>query len=221
MRKQNALAAVALSAVAATVSAQNVAIAPKIGSTGAGADLTIGMTRSVNVRLGAQGWTRDETRTEQEIEYDAELNLLSGQALLDFHPGGRGFRISAGVIVNGNEVTAVSTENTVLVINGTPYPVGLVGRLRGRVETNPVAPYLGLGWGNAVAPGSRWRFALDVGAFYQGSPEVSLVAESPLLPIVVPSEFFEDLEAERREIEEDASGYTVYPVISLGVSHRF
>jgi hypothetical protein len=178
------------------------------------------MTRSVNVRLGAQGWTRSETRTEQEIEYDAELRLLSGQVLLDLHPGGRGFRISAGVVINGNEVTAVSTENTVYTINGRQYPVGLVGRLRGRVETNPVAPYLGLGWGNAVAPGSPWRLALDVGAFYQGSPEVSLVAD-PIIPILVPSQFFEDLEAERREIEEDISDYTVYPVVSVGVSYRF
>ena len=214
--------ALALAAFGVSLSAlgQGVALAPKVGSTGAGADLTIGIARSVNLRLGAQGWTRDETRTEQEIEYDARLRLLSGQVLLDLHPAGLGFRLSAGVLINGNELTAISSEDAVYTINGRRYPVGLVGRLRGRVETEPIAPYLGVGWGNAVAPGSRWRLAVDVGAFYQGEPEVSLTA-SPTIPILVPPEFFEDLEAERREIEEDVSDYTVYPVISLGVSYRF
>ena len=200
--------------------AQGVAIAPKIGTTGAGADVTIGVARSLNLRLGAQGWTRSETRTEQEIEYDADLSLVSGQILLDVHPGGGGFRISAGVVVNGNEVTAVSTEDAVYTINGIPYPVGLVGRLSGRVETNAVAPYLGIGWGNAVAPGGRWRFALDLGAFYQGSPKVTLRAE-PLIPGLLPERFERDLEAERQEIEDDLTDYTVYPVIAVGVSYRF
>jgi hypothetical protein len=212
-----AFAALAGSSVA---TAEGVAIAPKIGSTGAGADLTIGIARTLNLRLGAQGWSRSETRREQEIEYDAELSLLSGDLLLDLHPGGRGFRISAGAIVNGNEVTAVSTREAVYVINGTPYPVGLVGRLHGKVETNAVAPYLGIGWGNGVAPGAKWRFAVDVGAFYQGSPKVSLRAESPFIALL-PESFEEDLEAERQEIEDDISDYTVYPVISLGVSYRF
>ena len=211
------LAGIAISAIGL---AQGIAVAPKVGSTGAGLDLTIGVSPSINLRLGGQGYTRSETRREQEIEYDADLQLLSGQLLFDLHPGGRGFRLSAGVVFNANEVTAVSTENTTYTINGTIYPVGLVGRLRGTVETEKIAPYLGIGWGNAVAPGSRWRFALDVGAFYQGEPEVSLTAE-PAIPILVPAQFYEDLEEERREIEEDAASYTIYPVVSIGVSCRF
>jgi hypothetical protein len=206
--------------IAAVGLAQGVAVAPKVGTTGAGLDVTIGLSPSINLRLGGQGYTRSETRREQEIEYDADLELLSGQLLLDLHPGGRGFRLSAGVVLNANEVTAVSTERTTYTINATVYPVGLVGRLRGKVEAEKIAPYLGVGWGNAVGPGSRWRLALDVGAFYQGEPEVSLVAQ-PIIPILVPSEFFEDLEAERRQIEEDVSDYTVYPVVAIGVSYRF
>jgi hypothetical protein len=205
---------------AGACSAQGVGLAAKAGSTGVGADLTVGLARSANLRLGAQAWTRSETRTEQEIEYDADLKLVSGQILLDVHPGGRGFRISGGVIVNGNEVTAISTEDAVYTINGVRYPVGLVGTLEGSVETNSVAPYLGIGWGNAVAPGGPWRFALDVGAFYQGKPKVSLTAH-PLIPILLPESFEEDLEAERQEIEDDLDSYRFYPVVSLGISYRF
>ena len=209
-----------MTAAAAVSAAQGVGLAAKVGSTGVGADLTLGLARSLNVRLGAQAYTRSETRTEQEIEYDADLKLVSGELLLDVHPGGRGFRISGGAIVNGNEVTAVSTEDAVYTINGVPYPVGLVGRLEGRVDTNEVAPYLGIGWGNAVAPGGPWRFALDVGAFYQGKPKVSLTAH-PLIPILLPERFEEDLEAERQDIEDDLDSYRFYPVVSLGLSYRF
>jgi hypothetical protein len=83
-----AFAALAGSSVA---TAEGVAIAPKIGSTGAGADLTIGIARTLNLRLGAQGWSRSETRTEQEIEYDAELSLLSGDLCWIFIRAGEGF----------------------------------------------------------------------------------------------------------------------------------
>ena len=137
-------------AMAATGLAQGIAVAPKVGSTGAGIDVTVGLSPSINLRVGGQGYTRSETRREQEIEYDADLQLLSGQLFLDLHPGGRGFRLSGGVVFNANEVTAVSTESTTYTINGTVYPVGLVGRLRGTVETEKIAPYLGIGWGNAV-----------------------------------------------------------------------
>ena len=205
---------------AAAAIAQGVAVAPKVGSTGVGADLTVGLARSWNLRIGAQGFSRSETRREREIEYDADLSLVSGEILLDLHPGGRGLRISGGAIVDGNEVTAVSTENTFYTINGVRYPVGLVGRLRGKVRTNDVAPYLGIGWGNAVAAGSRWRVAIDAGAFYQGKPKVSLTAE-PLIPGLLPPRFSQDLEAERRKIEDDLDSYRFYPVLSLGVSYRF
>lgn len=210
----------AATAAAAISLAQGIALAAKVGTTGVGADLTVGLARSLNLRLGAQAYTRSETRTEQEIEYDAKLELVSGELLLDVHPGGRGFRISGGAIVNGNAVTAVSSEDAVYTINGVQYPVGLVGRLRGRVDTNDVAPYLGIGWGNAVAPGGRWRFALDAGAFYQGKPKVSLTAH-PIIPGLLPARFEQDLEAERQEIEDDLDSYRVYPVVSLGVSYRF
>jgi hypothetical protein len=206
--------------VAASVQAQQLAIAPKIGTTGAGADLTIGVARSLNVRLGVQGWSRSETRTEQEIEYDADFKLVSGEVLLDLHPGGRRFRVSAGAVMNGNEVDAVSSDDAVYTINGVDYPAALVGRLRGKVETNSVAPYLGIGWGNAVAPGSRWRFAFDLGAFYQGSPKVSLRAE-PVNPALLPPRFEQDLEAERQKIEDDLDSYTIFPVVAVGVSFRF
>ena len=207
-------------AAAAISPGQNLALAAKAGSTGVGADLTIRVAPSLNVRLGGQAFSRSETRTEQDIEYDADLKLVSGQLLLDLHPGGRGFRFSAGAIVNGNEVTAVSTEDAVYRINGVPYPVGLVGTLEGRVETNDVAPYLGIGWGNAVAPGGPWRFAIDAGAFYQGKPKVTLTAH-PIIPILLPERFEEDLEAERQEIEDDLDSYRFYPVLSVGVSYRF
>jgi hypothetical protein len=206
--------------VAASMQAQQLAITPKIGTTGAGADLTIGLARAWNLRLGAQGYQRSETRTEREIEYDAELSLVSGEVLLDLHPGGRGFRVSAGAVVNGNQVDAVSSDDAIYTINGVDYPAALVGRLRGKVETNDVAPYLGIGWGNAVAPGSRWRFAFDLGAFYQGSPKVSLQAE-PVNPALLPPRFERDLEAERQKIEDDLDSYTIYPVVAVGVSFRF
>lgn len=205
---------------ASFLQAQGVALSAKVGSTGIGGDITVGLSRAVNLRAGVQGFGRSETRTQEDIEYDADVTLLTGLLVFDLHPGGKGFRLSAGGYYNGNEVSAVSSDDATYTINGRVYRASDIGRIEGDVDFDEVAPYLGIGWGNAVAPGSRMRFAFDLGAFYQGTPNVQLRA-TPVNPALVPPGFAADLEAERQTIQDDLEDYKIYPVLTLGVSYRF
>ena len=104
-------------------------------------------------------------------------------------------------------------------------PVSLVGTLDGRIDFDPVVPYVGLGWGNAVGPGRSVRFAADVGVVFQGKGNVTLTpripAGSPLNSPVARQALQLLLDREERDIEDDVADYTAYPVVSVGVSYRF
>ena len=101
-----------------------------------------------------------------------------------------------------------------LVINGRSYAAA--GKaVYGRIEWPSVMPYIGIGVGHARAtPG--WGFFADVGVMI-GKPKAHLTATPGLLQQVGAAE----LEAERRELQDKADDYGVYPVLKIGVSYTF
>lgn len=214
------LAALLLIFTATPLLAQRIAFQPKVSTLGGGADVILGISPHLNFRAGAQLFSMTETLEESDIIYDGDLELRSGNLLFDLYPTAGGFRISAGAILNDNSFTGRSTEDTLVVVNGVSYPVALVGVIAARVTTDPAGPYLGLGFGNPLSSGSPWRVTLDLGAFYQGEPQVELTA-TPFLPIPLPGSFQEDLAEEERKLQADVRKYKVYPVVSIGVAYRF
>ncbi len=205
-----------------------VAVTAKGGTLGGGVELTVGLSRQWNVRLGANAYDyTDDHREVSGIFYDATAHLRTASALLDFHPGGGGFRLSAGAIYNDTRIDGNSLVPTsgLYDIGGVKVPAGLVGTLDGQIKFDPLVPYVGLGWGNAVGPGRRLRFAADVGAMFQGKGKVTLTpqipAGSPLNNPTARAALQVLLDREERDIENDVADYTVYPVVSIGVSYRF
>lgn len=202
--------------------AGSVAAGAKIGTLGAGADLSLQVASSLNARLGIQGLSYDADRTESGIDYNADLKLFSGLVTADWFPFQNGFRFSPGLAANGNELDLngrLEAGRTV-DIGGTPYTVDEVGSLNGNVDFNSLAPYLGLGWGNPFGAEGNWSFSCDLGVVFQGSPNVTLTATGD--PAVINNPVFQaELEAERRELEDDLDAFKYYPVVSIGVTYRF
>jgi len=224
---QTAAAALLLMTLAGPVWGE-VAVTAKAGTLGLGAELTVGLSPLWNVRLGGNAFNyTDDRREVSGIFYDATAHLRTASALLDFHPGGGGFRLSAGAIYNdtridGNSLVPASGSYD---IGGVQVPAVLVGTLDGQIKFDPVVPYVGLGWGNAVGPGRQLRFAADVGAMFQGKGKVTLTpripAGSPLNNPTARAALQILLDREEGDIEKDVADYTVYPVVSIGVSYRF
>lgn len=205
-----------------------VAATAKGGTLGAGVELTVGITPLLNVRLGGNAFNYTDNRREVSgIFYDATARLRTASALLDLHPGGGGFRLSAGAIYNDTRIDGNSLvpASGFYDIGGTQVPAALVGTLDGQIKFDPVVPYVGLGWGNAVGPGRRVRFSADAGAMFQGKGKVTLTpqipAGSPLNNSIARAALQILLDREEADIEKDVADYTVYPVVSIGVSYRF
>lgn len=217
------ISTVALSAtlLGASIAQAGVGATLKIGTLGAGADVTVGLVETVNLRLGASGLSygfdinRDKDK-EGVGKITPTLKLMTFGALLDWHPGGGGFRLSAGCFLNQNKLDLTADTSQKVEINDRVYQLG---DLNGSVDFRRFAPYVGLGYGNAAGADGRWHFAFDLGAMYQGAPQVALSAS--VNDPVLQTQLDADLKEEARKIEDDIGIFKVYPVLSLGVSFRF
>ena len=212
-RFQTALGMVCIGLMSAEAGAMDAAVTAKLGTLGLGVEGTFGLTEQFNARLGLNKFDFDRTETIDDIEYDLDLEWQTVSLLADWHPFGNSFRFTAGIMSNGNELSGSSTA-TSLTIGDTTYPgVGLEAKL----DFDSTAPYLGVGWGNALSANKGWGFNVDVGVLFQGSGDVALTPTGAGAGLVDPV----DIAAEEQKFEDDIKDYKYYPVFSFGVSYKF
>lgn len=214
--KRTLLSAALAAAVALPVSAgaEGFALGVRASTLGAGIEGTIGLSERINLRLGANSYTYSFDDTYDDVRYDADLELKSAALILDWHPFAGAFRLSAGMLSNKNAVTLEAEPTAPVTIGGQTYTPSQVGRLDGEVDFKKSAPYVGLGWGNAVAKNKGFGLSFEIGAVFQGSPDVELSSTNPAVSQA-------DLDREEQEIEDDLKNFKVYPVVSFGLSYQF
>ncbi|AOS83809.1 hypothetical protein BIU88_06380 [Chlorobaculum limnaeum] len=215
-----ALLAIGMSApMAAFAGTGDLALGVKGGTAGIGGEVTIGVIDNLNFRTGYNYFNYDGSTTESDIDYDYELKLRSLPLLVDLHPFGGGFRVTTGIFLNHNEVTGTAQPTgTTIEIGGTDYPVAGVGTLDAKIDFRKTAPYLGIGWGNAVNSSSPLSLSLDIGVMFQGTPKVSLDATGALASNPA---FQESLDQEIEDVKDDIENLKYYPIISLGIAYKF
>lgn len=194
-------------------------VSPRVSTLGLGADLGYEINPNFKTRLNFNYFTYSHSTTFEDVRYDADLTLTTFGALLDYHPLGGGFRLSAGAYYNNNNVDLdgrVSPSIT-FEIGDNIYKGEEIGKLKGDFDFNDFAPYVGLGWGTDYGTDRNWHFAFDLGVMYQGSPNVSLRAENPQNI----AELDRDISREISDIESDIDRYRWYPVLALGITYRF
>lgn len=206
-----------LALVAVPAAAQDHAIAGKLGALGLGVEYTHNVSERLSVRAGLNGSEIAFDAEESGIEYDFDLDWDSVALGVDFHPLGTPLRVSAGLLLNDNELNAVSRAADDVTVGGRTYTPEEVGTLRGVVEFDDTAPYAGVGWDWSR---SRRAFgvSLDLGVVSQGSPVVSLSADGGLAEDPM---FEDDIRAEERELQESLDDFDLMPYASLGFVFRF
>lgn len=195
-----------------------VAVAVKASSLGAGVELLTRVNSSVTFRVGGNAFSYNYTTSQNDIDYDADLDLSSVSAIVDWHPFKGGFRISAGVLSNDNSIDVDAKSSATYTIGDTTYTGGEVGSLTGSVDFDSVVPYVGFGWGNAFGEDKRIGLVFDVGVVFQGTPDVDLTANGTLAD---DSGFLTDLAEEEQDLQDKLDEFKYYPVLSLGMTYRF
>lgn len=205
--------------ISTNAAAEGFGLEAKVSTLGLGAELHYGFSDYFNARLGLNNFTYDYNTTEDDIEYNFDLELKSTALLVDFHPFGGRFRLTGGILNNKNEFQGNAALANDYTIGGTTYTSEEVGTLTGRVffEDDNV-PYLGLGW--ASNPGdSGLSISFDIGVVLQGEPSASLTTQGGTL--IDDPQFQDDLQQEEQALQDDMREFDTYPVASIGLQFRF
>lgn len=219
--KQHLVAAFLLAGMStAAVAKPEVGVGVNVGTLGLGVAATFAINERLNARVGV---TKGSLNFEEEldgVDYEGDLDIQSFSALLDWHPWQGTFRVTAGLVRNGSDVTADAQINKEIEIGGTTYQVNDIGSVSGKVDMGQTAPYIGVGWGNAVNNKSgSFRFAADIGVILGDSPDISLKVEDPNNLVNQA-----DIDAEMKKLQDDIddiSALATYPFINIGMSYHF
>lgn len=199
----------------------DVGVTGNLGTTGLGVHLSVPVQPSLNARFGLNALNYSYSGNTSNVDYDLKLKLQTVEALLDWFPSSSQFRLSGGVVYNGTKVDAKAKSNSSgsYTFNGRTYTAADAGTINGRVDFRKVSPYLGIGWGNAIAKDKGWGFSADLGVLFQGSPRTSLTNSGCTLPDC--SQLAADVAAENRKLDDEVNSFKTYPIIRFGVSYRF
>jgi hypothetical protein len=208
----------AVAALAGTPAQAAIAVGARIGTLGVGFDLTSRVTDSLNIRASFHPIpSYTFSGSDDELDYDFKLKMNTLGGLLDFHPGGGGFRLSGGLIFNKNKLTATAVPTATFDVGNHTYSAAQVGSLVGNVDFKKTAPYAGIGFGNAVSD-KKIGVVFDLGVLIQGSPRVSLAASGP---IASNATFQQDLAIEQGDLQDDIDPIKYYPMVSIGLTYKF
>ncbi|NEX59510.1 hypothetical protein G3574_00320 [Noviherbaspirillum sp. 17J57-3] len=197
-----------------------------MGTTGLGVDLSVPLQPNLNARFGANFLNYSYSGTANQVDYDFKLKLRTIDALLDWFPGAGSFHVSGGLYYNDNKVdaTAKPGAGSRYTFNGQTYSASDVGSASGTIDFRKVAPYLGIGWGNALAKDKGWGFASDLGVLFQGSPTARLSAVCGPTALSVPggcAQLQSNVAAEQASLNDKMNQLKYYPVARIALTYRF
>ena len=196
-----------------------IGLAVKVGTTGPGLEATIGILEWLNLRAGGYYFRVRHGGTVQDVEYDFDVKLASVPLLVDLHPFENEFRITGGAVYNRNMADLDGTPNTDTKIGDHTYTPEEIGELSGSIRFNLFAPYIGLGYGNAVLDADKtWGFVFDIGIMWQGTPSINLSSDGTKAGDPT---FQSDLDRQKNDIQDKADYFRIYPVLSFGISYQF
>jgi len=224
------IAALALAGLAAGArpAAAQLTVDVQVGTLGIGGGLAWPLAPQFAVRVEGNSFL--DLRANERAggnRYRARLSLNNAAALLDWHPGAGGFRVSAGAMYDANRLDGDSEPSShgTYTIGHLQLPASVIGTLHGKIDYATIAPYLGIGWGTAPRAGPGFGVSADLGVAFQGRPRVTLTIEpppgSPFNSPAVMALLAPELALEAARVEQRIDGYRYFPVLTVGISYRF
>jgi hypothetical protein len=218
MNKKYLLAISAASLITSSAMANDLAAGLTAGTMGIGVSATTSLIENVNLRANISTYEYKKSgNSGGDIDYDMKLKLFGMGLLADYHPFAGDFRLSLGAYYNGNKFTMDGKpRGGSYTINGTTYTAAQVGSANAEVKYNKIAPYVGLGWGNAIDKSGNFKFSVDAGAMYVGSAKTSLSVSNPANAVSQA-----DIDSESSKLQNNANKLKWWPLIALSLTYRF
>lgn len=193
-------------------------IAPRISTLGGGLEVAKGLTPWLGLRVGGNYFKYSYDGEESGNKYELELELKNAGLLIDIHPFKQAFRITGGVMYNGNILSGI-TQGT-WKANDNDYPIN--NPAYAELSFPNFAPYAGIGWDTTYGDDDNWGFTFDIGVVFTGTPELALDATLDSTATIAQKANFEaDKSKEMAELQDSLNDYELWPVISAGIVYQF
>lgn len=199
------------------------------GTNGIGLQFHAGVSETLNLRLGLHHFSgsldvdaEDSNGVpDDELRYSGDLELNNLSLLADWYPTGGSFHVSAGAVLNNNDlkVDARCNNPSGCEVGGSNFSRTEIGTITTDIDVDNFGPYVGIGWGNPVGGETGLHWSFELGVIYQGEPSVTMTSDGTCGGFVALCR--SALDNEEEELEDDLSDLRFYPVVSLGLSYRF
>lgn len=190
-----------------------------VGTLGVGINVAYKFNNFFKVRGIGNYLQLNKKINADDFNIDGKLRLFTAGLLGDFHFFENGFRMTGGVVYNGNRANINAKASRSFTIHGRTYTPQQIGDVNGSLDFRHIAPYIGVGYDSGHTEKSGFSFTADVGVLFQGKVRgtvnsiTGLSANDPQAINDVKDEIVE--EANKRALVK------MYPVVSLGVNYRF
>jgi len=217
---------------ASSSSASNHEIYAKAGILGAGAGYTYTINRYFAVRADYTGFKLEYNDGEAgDLKFDAEFKSNHLGLYGDYFPFAGNFRISAGVHSRTLEASVDGRHNGGEITIGKIKVNDLLtdaDTATGSVKWDSMAPYLGIGWGHGNKGNRGLGFVADIGVSL-GSPKTTLSVSNSLRQKLDNANAMagniydvdQEIEDQRREVDDKIGKYSFWPHLYVGISYRF
>jgi hypothetical protein len=195
---------------------KSVGLALKASTMGFGGDAVFRFHEKMTARIGYDAFTFNYpiSINQSDIEFAADLKLKTGSitALYDYYLL-KSLFVTAGIAVNNFGIYATGAAENGMKYGDITIPKEKVGSFDITVRPSmKISPYLGIGFGKTL--GEKLGFAFELGTFYQGSPDLTIITDGLIAPTSNP-----DL-GQEQVLENQFSQYYLYPVLKLSLSYN-
>ncbi len=203
------LGALAVLLLSAPAGAQDTDYLVRVGQSGMSPNFSLQLSESWNARFGLERFEHPWGIGADQRGYSISPDSARGSAFLDWRPIASGFRVSGGLLYQGDNVDG----------NYDPQANGYIGSLNLDADSEQwqAAPYLGVGWDSAVQrsePG--WNLKLDAGVLFPGNAAGANTGSEAAARGLAPG--FQNDTGERGS---DLGRFGQYPVLSIGARYRW
>ena len=225
----------AITLLISNANAMDIGVGVKAGTLGAGVDLSVALTQTINARIGltsVQIDSEQETLSvgdpgfEQDMNATLDADYGASGLLFDWYVFDGTFHVTAGMVKNNGAVGIAGTLQT-----GVPYTVGgitfdsndIIGNIGGSVNLgDSYQPYLGIGWGRKADDDPGFSLSVELGvALLDPKAQLQATVDTGGGNFNNQAELDAMLRDAEDNFESELDEFELFPVLSIGVNYAF
>ena len=216
--------------LASNTNAADIGVGVKAGTLGAGVDLSVALTQTINARVSLTGVNIDDLNetitvgdagSTGDIAATMSLDFGASSLLFDWYVFDGTFHLTAGMMKNNGKVAFSGALLSGITVDGlTLDPSDISGDISGSISLGEsYQPYLGIGWGRKADDNPGLSLSIEIGvALLDPKADLNATASGTGL-----SQTDLDIRINNAEndVNNDLALFEAWPVISIGLNYAF